>query len=120
MNSRDRQRLYWLGCIPVRTLIAIIVIYCMNYQTRLRYWIALLSTTIGVGLLFNAVLSLAGLKTHGVFGGKVWWKRQRYAHAALWLLTGFLAFNGNKGAGLAALVDVFLAIVFGLVHWGLV
>jgi hypothetical protein len=63
-----------------------------------------------LGLMYSIVEN----KSHGFFGGKVWWGTYRYFHASMWLLTAILGAMNYKWSGVFLLLDVSGAIIFGI------
>lgn len=97
VTKTQRAALFWLGCIPLRSLLTSYALQSPREQQRLLRLAAVL-----VGGRW--VLGLHNNPT-GFFQGNAWWADQRTAHGALWLgyaATGdgrFLAVDTAFGAG---------------------
>lgn len=114
LTDADRARRFWLGCIPLRLAIAWAALLVSLYAPApWRRAFAGYAALTALGFAYNIWLAARGRKTHGGFGGRVWWGRLRYAHAALWGGCAAALWLGAPWAGLLLAGDVGLAIVAG-------
>ena len=96
MLAKERAKLFWGVCIPLRSAIAL---YAMQERRR---WLRLVAAVIGVRWM-------AGMEVgdEGMFGGKAWWKEERPLHGLLW--AGYAA----SGNGSLLAIDT----AFGMYNW---
>jgi len=69
----NRAAIFWLGCIPARTLATYLA-------ARKQQWLRVVAGAIGVTWLSGSVTSRVG-----AFGGHAFWWDERPLHGALWL-----------------------------------
>ena len=95
-TAKQRAKLFWGVCIPVRTTIAL---YALSADRR-----ALRAAALVIGGRW-----VAGWENgdEGMFGGRAWWADERRAHGMLWLLYA----ASGRGEWLA------LDTVFGASNW---
>jgi len=101
-----RDRLFWTVCLPARTALGAGALAIGYAAPQLLRWVGLYALFTALGLAANAVRAALGHKTHGGFGGRVWWTRARYVHATLWATCAALAFARVPWAGALVLADV--------------
>lgn len=117
-----RRRLFWGACLPVRLSWAVAVLVWGRWYS-VAPWMAVVCLSVSVSLFANVVRTALGLKTHGGFGGLVWWSRARVLHALLWLGAGVSLVVHQEdeyhllGGGLL-LADVVFAVLFGSLYYG--
>lgn len=112
-----RRMLFWAVCIPMRALIAIAVLYVGVRHPSLLPPVAAYTGVTAAMFAFHAVRAMTGQKTHGGFGGAVWWAHARYFHIAMWAACAGLAAMRVPWAGALLLFDVLGAVVGGTLHF---
>lgn len=120
LSPASRQRLFWMVCLSVRSLWAVSVLV-WGHEPMVALWMAVLCLSVSVTLFGNTLRTLAGLKTHGGFGGVVWWGRARVLHATLWAGAGATLLSTNAShlvSGGLLLADVVFAALFGGLYYG--
>ena len=76
LNDKHRDIIFFLGCIPVRLLLA--------YIQNSKYALPLLSVFIGISFIVQG-LRWSGEK--GLFGGELWWNNMRFVHGMIFILS---------------------------------
>lgn len=100
-----RDVVFWGVCLPVRSLVAWFAIDPRFDAQRLV--VASFATYVAAGLWAQATVVRP---ERGGFGGRVWWERERWAHASLWSMAAVLSFaTPSPVAGGPLLVDVLVA-----------
>lgn len=121
MDARERERLFWGVCLPVRLLLAVAILvagYTSSSSSSLVLpAIGVLAAAIAVNFAVQIVRAAAGWKTHGAFGGRVWWGHLRPIHVLLWATVSGLALHRDPRAGFAALADVGVGVLGGVGHF---
>jgi hypothetical protein len=111
-------------CLPVRLLLAVAIFVAGYYSpssssSLVLPTIGVLAAAIAVNFAVQIVRAAAGWKTHGAFGGRVWWGHLRPIHVLLWATVSGLALHRDPRAGFAALADVGVGVLGGVWHfWG--
>lgn len=98
---RRRRRLFWLGCLPTRALVAVVAAVL---PPSARPFSAIPAFVVAAGFL----ASVARNAPRGAFGGPVWWAWARPLHAALYAAYGGLALARSDYAWVALACDVLL------------
>lgn len=108
-NMNDIQKrfaLFILGCVVVRTLIAMIVRVTPTYLEYYGY------VAIILAMSFIYLFVTNGRKTGPeVFGGTIWWNGMRSIHGILLLVFAYLALMGNVNSWKILLLDVFIGLL---------
>ena len=104
MKKTNRMLLFIFACLSIRILFAYIAKIASNEQLRLLGVIGLM---IGISFFYQSFKN----KKIGFFGGKAWWHNTRNVHGVLWIIFAILAFNYNKKAYIALVVDVSIGII---------
>lgn len=106
----DRIRLlYYLICIPVRLLLALLAYY---YHNKFIQNILVIFTCLGgLGFLY---LYITNSRSKGAFGQKVWWNHLRLIHGILFI--SYAIFSKQESlcsryAFIFLLIDVLISIV---------
>lgn len=106
MEQETRNFLFKFICIPLRSLIIVLLVLFAKYDT-FRY--------IASGICF--FLSLDFIRRYvqkrmvgTLFGGFAWWHPNRLKHAFLYLLTGVLLLLEYEWAGYILAADVCIGI----------
>jgi microtubule-associated protein 1 light chain len=110
-----RRRLFWFICIPLRFSIALIL-FVWGAWSPILFGVFFLA--VSVTLFSNVVRTLAGSKTHGGFGGVVWWDKARMLHSLLWGSAGLLSvLKETQLASVLLFADVASAALFGALYY---
>ena len=118
LSPKHRRLLFWTVCIPIRLGLAVIAILIGVYAPRLLPLVAVYATITAAGFLWNALLTLAGRKRFGGFGGRVWWSRSRWVHIVLWASAAVAAAFRAPWAGAFLAADALVGILTRLAHFG--
>jgi len=103
----NRIWLFFLGCIPVRILMAYLAYRFPN-------------SIFGLMALIVAIVWLtATFPTHGLFQGIAWWKTLRPIHATLFLVYAAMTILLPQQAYIALGVDAIFGLIAGIVHYTL-
>lgn len=97
MNETERALLFWLVCMPTRTLIAAAALQ-RTHDVPLRLGASIIGYRWLVGMESEHV---------GAFGGPAWWAEERALHGAMW------AVYAVTGRGEFLVADT----VFGAYNW---
>lgn len=107
--------LFFLGCIPVRLLLAYASYALLKNDSKLLYLLIVATIVIGIG--FWTIYLNGWRKTGGeTFGKKIWWNSLRPVHGTMYLLFSLTALLGYKDAWIFLLFDVCLGVVAEIVH----
>lgn len=105
MEQKTRNLLFKFICIPLRSLIIVLLVLFASNDT-FRY--------IASGLCFLVASTFTTKYIRkdmvGGFGGHAWWHPNRLKHAFLYLLTGVLLLLEYEWAGYILAADVFIAV----------
>lgn len=113
MDDRRRARLFWSVCIPVRLAIAGGALALGYGAPRLLPALGAVAAAVAIGFVTQIVRAACGWKTHGGFGGRVWWTRMRYLHAAAWAAAAVLGLLRLPYAGAPLLADALAGALAG-------
>ncbi len=106
MLEKDQRIFYFLiGCIPIRTLIAILPVY-LPYEWLSYLGIILLA--IGTSFLYLYFNHLRLYAPEG--GGITWWANFRLLHGALYLVAAHYLLNNQRFAWIPLTMDVILGL----------
>jgi hypothetical protein len=113
MNTiQKRFLLFLIGCIGVRTGIAVYAKYASTTMLTIMGYLALLPA-IG----FMAIYLMGARKTGAeVFGERIWWNDLRPVHAALYFAFSYMAINKNRNAWIALIVDAVIGLMSFMTH----
>jgi hypothetical protein len=100
---RWRRRLFWLGCLPTRVLVAVVAAVL---PPSARPYTAIPAFVVAAGFL----VSVARNAPRGGFGGPVWWAWARPVHAALYTAYAGLALVRSDYAWVVLACDVLLGV----------
>ena len=91
-NEYSRRNLFLFVCIPVRLLIATLIVYLdkNSEDEYVKLAIQIYLFTTAAGFLINMIRSYYGFKTEGGFGGEQWWGVLRPLHILLYTAAGIL------------------------------
>ena len=112
-----RPYLFWFACIPIRTTIALTIIWIGLYAKRWLYLAGIYLILTGVGFIYNIILTCMKRKEYGGLGGKVWWVRMRYLHGVFWIAAAVSAFLHQVWTGYILVLDVMVAGIAGSIHY---
>lgn len=103
---------FWLGCIPFRTLLAIIAKTLKPEKLKILGYIALIPA---FGLLFNFI---TGTRMHAPESstGLTWWNSFRPIHAIMYLGFAYAAIRKKSFAWIFLIIDVIFAIMIAIYH----
>jgi hypothetical protein len=116
MNPAQKsKRLFLLGCIPMRLLLAYIAYALLknsdksDNKTLLHAFVAV---TVVIGVGFWAIY-LNGWRKTGTetFGQQIWWNSLRPVHGSIYLLFSLAALLGYKDAWVLLFADVCLGVI---------
>lgn len=118
-TSNSRYILFLVGCIGVRSLLALSAYYLSNNpspsNTKLLNILATIAILIGIGFL---TIFITGSRKTGIETGgeKIWWNHLRPVFGLLWLAFGITALKGIKWCWIFLLGDVLLGLSSFFVH----
>ena len=104
MKKTNRMLLFIFACLTVRILFVYIAKIASREQLRL---LSIPAIIIGISFFYQSLKN----KQIGFFGGKAWWSKTRNVHGVLWIVFAILAFNSNKKAYIALVIDVIIGII---------
>ena len=111
--QKRNMHMFWTICIPLRlgigTSTFIFGYIIPNFVLYLSIYTGI--TTLGF------ISSIFGKRTHGGFGGKIWWSNYRYVHVLWWCLATVFGGLNYKWSGVFLLVDALFATVVGISHY---
>lgn len=102
--------LFFMGCIPVRILLAYVVYLVLNdslYESYKPYLAAIVMT---IGLSFMIIYTMDWRQSGVEAGGKIWWNNLRPIHSVIYLLTAVGMLYDVKNIYALLLVDVMIGI----------
>lgn len=108
MDKIKRILYYIFGCVMVRAIMIVIV------KNNLKYLklFGIISLIIGIAFIHAFLYSK---KTHGFFGGPVWWNNNRLIHGLLYILFSIMALSNNHNSWIVLLVS----LIFGITSFTL-
>ena len=105
MEFSSSQSYFWFGCIPLRSVLAVLPVYLEEQYLELYSYLLF---AIGLSFLFLYVTN-SRMNAVESSTGKTWWAEYRLIHAMLYLTAGFYAYQ--KKVNITPLViDVLLGI----------
>lgn len=114
MNRRQRIALFFLVCIPVRTLLTLLAFFLCDAPRGVLFAFSFYCTFVSLSFLGQ----MYRRPTVGGFGGPVWWSENRIVHVVMYLLTALLVHVRCDYAWIPLMADVFLGLVAGIHHYG--
>lgn len=107
MDTRTRNLLFFLVCIPLRVGIALAAsVYAIDYPIAS----AVLGGLVAVSFMYKAITQ----DTIGVFGGNAWWAEMRLAHATLYAAFAGMALMGEPASFVPLVLDVAMGVLCAL------
>ena len=103
-----------LGCLTVRTALAVVVHYLPENILRFVAGPILLLPAIGFAVIYVGGLRKTGAET---MGKPLWWNHMRPVHAALYFMAATLAMGGNRRASLPLAADVLVGALASAMHY---
>ena len=103
-----------LGCLTVRTALAIVIRYLPQNILRYVAGPVLLLPAIGFAVIYVGGLRKTGAET---MGKPLWWNHMRPIHAALYFMAAILAMGGSRRASLPLAADVVVGALASAVHY---
>ena len=106
MEQKTRNLLFKFICIPLRSLIIVLLVLFASNDT-FRY------IASGICFFLSADFTTRYIRKDTVgrlFGGFAWWANNRLKHAFLYLTTGILLLLEYEWAGYVLIADVFIAV----------
>tara|TARA_B100001059_G_C17617524_1_gene467776 strand:+ start:401 stop:748 length:348 start_codon:yes stop_codon:yes gene_type:complete len=108
--TNKRILLFIFGCIFARLLLIIIT---KNIALKNLPYLSPLFLTMGLGFLHYFISK----KDKGfTFDQKAWWHFLRPLHSILYIITAYFAYTKNKNTYLVLTADLFIGIVFFILH----
>tara|TARA_B100000073_G_scaffold335092_1_gene328344 strand:- start:343 stop:690 length:348 start_codon:yes stop_codon:yes gene_type:complete len=105
-----RILLFIFGCISARLLLIVIT---KNIPLKNLPYLSPLFLTMGLGFLYYFLSK----KDKGfTFDQKAWWQFLRPIHSILYIVTAYLAYSKNRKSYLVLTLDLFIGIVFFILH----
>ena len=107
----DNKLLFLIGCIGVRTALALLAKYIdKDYLPYLGY----LALIPAIGFIF---VYLTDRRQTGIeAGGVIWWNKLRPIHGMLYILFAIYAIKKESFAWTVLALDVFLGLSFWVAH----
>lgn len=102
--------LFFMGCIPVRILLAYLVYITLNDSFYQLYKSHLASIIFTIGLSFMIIYIMGWRQTGFEAGGKIWWNNLRPIHSIIYLLTAVGMLFNIKNIYVLLLLDVLIGI----------
>lgn len=118
MNPAEKsKRLFFLGCVPARLLLAYIAYALLKNSDNKTLLHAFVAVTVVIGVGFWAIY-LNGWRKTGTetFGQQIWWNSLRPVHGSIYLLFSLAALLGYKDAWVLLFADVCLGVIAELGH----
>lgn len=111
-RNTDLQRtlVFFLVCIPVRIAIAALVGVICDAPSWVKHWVAGFLGYVALGFIGQVFRN----PEYGGFGGRVWWRRNRYVHIILYLTSVVLLYVSCSHAWITLAFDVGFALVTGI------
>ena len=118
MNPAEKsKRLFLLGCIPARLLLAYIAYALLKNTDNKTLLYMFVAITLAIGIGFWTIYLNGWRKTGGeTFGQQIWWNSLRPVHGSIYLLFSLAALLGYKDAWVLLFADVCLGVVAELSH----
>ena len=118
MNPAEKsKRLFFLGCIPARLLLAYIAYALLKNSDNKTLLHAFVAVTFVIGVGFWTIYLNGWRKTGGeTFGQQIWWNSLRSVHGSIYLLFSLAALLGYKDAWVLLFADVCLGVIAELHH----
>lgn len=102
--------MFFMGCIPVRILLAYLVYITSNELFYESYKPYLASIILIIGLSFMIIYTMGWRQTGFEAGGKIWWNNLRPIHSIIYLLTSLGMLYNVKNIYALLLFDVIVGI----------
>ena len=113
MTDAWRRNVFLLVCIPVRIALTIVTHSSCGAPHWVRHTLAGFFAYVCLGFV-GQIYRNAQV---GGFGGRVWWRWNRYLHAPLYALAILLLYTRCAYAWIPLLIDVTLALITGTEHY---
>lgn len=111
MLSKQERILYFLlGCIGVRTILALAPLYIPENMLPL---LAFITLTIGLSFLYLYTTNRRMNAPEG--GGITWWAKYRLIHGLLYLAASIYLFQKQQTAWVPLTIDVLLGLIVFLI-----
>ena len=108
------QRLFLMGCIPARLLLALVALYLPAYFMPF-YGVGLLGIGLSFLYLFVTGKRKTGLETEGK---PIWWRPFRIFHGLMYCLAAFFVLDMQRTAAFKTiLVDTAFGLALFLHHY---
>ena len=111
-STTDLQRTlaFFMVCIPVRIGIATLVGVICDAPSWVKHCVAGFLGYVALGFIGQVFRD----PEYGGFGGRVWWRRNRYVHIILYLTSVVLLYVSCSHAWIPLAFDVGFAFVSGV------
>jgi hypothetical protein len=118
MDDNKRLLLFFLGCFPVRLLLAYAAWkVCQDPgYVQAQYVLAGITAVFGFGMIYRGYQRDSGkVENQGFAGGEVYWNS--YLHGFLYILFAFMLLSNFRQAWFILVVDVFIGLVVVMNHY---
>lgn len=109
-TEMQRMLIFIMLCVPIRLTPPILM---HKYPIYSRYF-PILYIIGAIGFAYSYMYST---KTHGAFGGVVWWNNLRLLNAIMYTLFAIGAWYGLKNAHLLLIPDVIIGLLIVLYRY---
>lgn len=116
MFLTNRMKLFLVGCISARIMIAVVAKYIgekANWALPLLGGIAMLPA---IGFIGQFIFGLRETG-RGATGGKIWWSNMRPIHGVMFLLFAMFAFRRKPFAWRVLFIDALIGLVAWVRHY---
>jgi hypothetical protein len=112
MLSKEKRIVYFLlGCIGVRTILAISPLYL---DKSLFYMLGTITMIIGTSFLYLYFFN--GRMNAPEGGGVTWWANYRLIHGLLYICASIYLFQKKRLAWLPLTIDVLLGLILFIIN----
>ena len=109
LSKEESIRYFLMGCIPVRTYLALLPLRLNPRWLRYYSFILFIQAFTFMYLYFFKMRERAFEA-----GGVAWWGKFRILHGLTYLVAAILAFNKNRLAWIPLIIDVLMGLVLFL------
>jgi hypothetical protein len=121
LNNTSRKWLFLCGCLPIRLLLASITLVADPLFSILLFYFAVRFVHNWFRSQGFCILKqcCGEVKTHGVFGGKIYWADARIVHGLMYFFAGLASALSAINADLKIIGGclLYIDVVFGIQVW---